>query len=190
MSSPAQDDNRLIFKAAALRWNAVLTDAQREAWRIFTERFPRTDQLGQKYAPSGQNRHAGCNAIANLVGYMWLDDPPLDLHCNQPQTLQIVTATAAPQALLVSVGDLMDADEIWLLCGTPQTNVGKHNVENLWRPFLTCADPLPTTYDAILEYTAKFAPLVAGKKVNIKFQILNGRTGTISQGLTACKLVT
>jgi len=180
MSSAAQDAWRLIFKAAAARWNANLTDAQRQAWRTFTENYPRKDQLGQRYAPSGQNRHASCNAISYAYAAAWLDNPPPDLHCHQPTLVTILTATAAPQALTIRMYGTLDDDEFWVLSAAPLTNVGRSNVTNLWRPLDFGNDALPFTYDAIAEYTAKFSALVAGKKIHVKFQIANVATGTIS----------
>jgi hypothetical protein len=190
MSSAAQDAWRLIFKAAALRWNSTLNDAQRQAWRTFTENYRRQDQLAQGYAPSGQSRHAGCNAITFAYGAVYLDDPPRDLHCNQPTAVEILTATADPQALSVHMEGALDADEFWVLAATELTNVGKHNVNAIWRPLDFGSDALPFTYDAIAEYTAKFSALVAGKKVHVKLQIANVATGTISKGITTSLTVT
>ena len=190
MSSAAQDAWRLIFKAAAARWNSTLTEAQRRAWCAFTENFPRTDQLSQAYAPSGQNRHAGCNAVSSMYDASWLDDPPHDLHCHQPTQLEILTATAAPQLLSIRMYGTLDADEYWVLTAAPLTNVGRSNVSNLWRPLDFDDDALPHTEDAIAAYTAKFSALVAGKKIHVRFQIANVATGTISQGIPTSATVT
>ena len=184
MSSPAQDAWRLIFKPGALRWNSTLTDAQRLAWRTFTENYPRRDQLGQMYAPSGQNRHAGMNAISYAYAGTFIDDPPMDLHCHQPTDVVILTATETPQALAIRMYGTLDADEYWVLCATPMTNVGAYNVTRLWRPLAFGADVLPFTYDAIAEYTAHFSALLAGSKVHVRFQIANTATGTISIGIS------
>ena len=190
MSSPAQNMQQAKFKAAALRWNSTLTDAQRQAWRTFTENYPRHDKLGQTYAPSGQNRHASCNTITNTYNSTFLDNPPLDLHCHQPTLVEILIATAAPQALRVRMFGTLDADELWVLCATPLTNVGKSNVSAIWRPLDFSTDALPYTYDAIAEYTIKFTALTAGKRINVKLQIANLTTGTISKGITATRAVT
>lgn len=190
MSSPAQDAWRLIFKAGALRWNSTLTDAQRLAWRTFTENYPRHDQLSQTYAPSGQTRHAGCNAISYCYAGAFLDDPPADLHCHQPTKIEILTATAAPQALSIRMSGTLDADEFWVLTAAPLTNVGKTNVGNIWRPLDFDTDALPHTEDALAAYTANFSALIAGKKIHVRFQIANVATGTISQGIHTNTTVT
>jgi hypothetical protein len=96
-----QTDYQDIFKAGALRWNGNLTDDQRNAWRKFSQQYPRVDQLRQGYAPSGQNRHAGCNAVAYRYGGGFLDDPPPDLACDQPTSVEILAATETPQLLTV-----------------------------------------------------------------------------------------
>ncbi len=189
MSSPAQDAERLIFKAAALRWNANLNDDQRLAWRTFTESYPRADALRQAYAPSGQNRHAGCNAVSYAYKGTFLDNPPPDLHCHQPTQLEILTATAAPQALSIRIYGTLDADEYWVLCAAPLQNVGRSNVNNLWRPLDFGNDVLPYTKDALADYTAKFSALVATKKIHVRLQIANTATGTISTPITTSKVV-
>lgn len=190
MSSQAQDDQRTIFEAAALRWNANLTDAQRLAWRAFTDRYPRQDVLGQTYAPSGQNRHAACNAITNTYNGFWLDDPPLDLHCHQPTGVIILVATAAPQSLLISMEGVSDDEEYWEIHAAPLTNAGRSNVNHLWRPCANGSDHLPYSYDAIGEYTAKFSALAPGKRVHVKLRVANVYTGTISCAVTDSLLVT
>jgi len=190
VSSAAQDAQRLIFKTAALRWNSTLTDAQRLAWRTFTEGYRRTDQLAQSYAPSGQSRHAGCNAISYAYAGAFLDIPPLDLHCHQPTNIEILTATAAPQALSIRMSGTLDADEYWVLTAAPLTNVGKSNVRSLWRPLDFDNDALPHTEDAIAAYTAKFTALVATYKIHVRLQIANVATGTISCGITTSATVT
>ena len=190
MSSPAQDAWRLIFKAAALRWNSTLSDTQREAWRTFTDAYPRADALAQSYAPSGQNRHAGCNAISYAYAAAFIDDPPSDLHCHQPTFVQITTATAAPQALEILMHGTLDADEYWVLSASPLTNVGFNNPSRLWRPLDFGSDALPFTYDAIATYTAKFSALSATKKLFIRLQIANVATGIISTGIPTSATVT
>jgi hypothetical protein len=190
VSSAAQDAWRLIFKAAALRWNSTLTDAQREAWRTFTETYPRHDMLSQAYSPSGQNRHAGCNAISYAYAGTFIDDPPADLHCHQPTLVEITTATAVPQALSILMHGTLDANEYWVLYATKLTNVGLNNPARLWSPLASGNDALPFTYDAIAQYTALFSPLVAGKKVHVRLQIANVLTGTISTGIPTSSTVT
>jgi hypothetical protein len=190
MSSPAQDTWRAINHVVWPRWNLNLTDQQRAAWRAFTEQYPKHDQLRQSYCPSGQNRWAGCNSISYAYGGVFLDDPPVDLHCHQPGEVTILIATASPQALTIHMEGTLDADEYWVLAAAPLTKPGRFNVCNLWRPLAFGSDALPYTFDALSDYTAKFTALIAGKKINVKFQIANVATGTISQSITAVLLVT
>jgi hypothetical protein len=184
MSSAAQDAQRLIYQAVYPRWSATLTEAQRQAWRKFTDGYPRKDQLGQGYCPSGQSRFNGCNSISWKYAAAWLDDPPADLHCHQPTAIEILTATETPQALSIRMYGTLDPDEYWVLSATPLTNIGVLNVTRLWRPLDFASDALPFTYDAIVQYTAKFEALVAGQKVHARLQIANVATGTISVGLS------
>ena len=189
MSSPAQDAQRLIIAAIYPRWSDTLTDAQREAWRKFTDSYPRHDALGQQYTPSGQNRHMGCNAISYKYNATFINDPPADLHCHQPTALIILTATVTPQALSIRMYGTLDADEYWVLTATPLQNAGVANVTSLWRPLAFNTDALPFTYNAIGAYTATFSALLAGKKVHARLQIANVATGTISIGITTSLIV-
>jgi hypothetical protein len=104
-----QTDYQDIFKAGALRWNANLTDDQRKRWREFSQLYPRTDQLAQGYAPSGQCRHAGSNAVAYRYGGGFLDDPPANLDCPQPTNVEILAATETPQLLSVRMSGSLAA---------------------------------------------------------------------------------
>ena len=183
MTSTAQAAQRLIYAAVYPRWSTNLSDAQRQAWRTFTENYPRTDVLKQTYAPSGQSRFNGCNSISWKYASAWLDNPPANLHCHQPTAVEILTATETPQALSIRMYGTLDADEYWVLSATPLTNLGVYFTKHLWRPLDFGPDPLPFTYDAITEYTAKFSALTTVKKVHVKLQIANAATGTISIGI-------
>ena len=190
MSSAAQDAQRAIFAAIYPRWSTNLTDAQREAWRQFTDNYPRRDQLSQSYAPSGQSRFNGCNAISYKYAGTWLNDPPADLHCHQPTAVEILTATVTPQALSIRMYGTLDANEWWVLCATPLTALGVANVSRLWRPLAFGANALPYTFDAIADYTSKFSALTASEKVWARLQIANVATGTISIGIPTSLAVT
>lgn len=190
MGSTAQNAWRAIYKVVGKRWWNNLTEAQRLAWRTFTEQFPRSDQLGQVYAPSGVARHSGCNAIAYNFAGTFLDDPPPDLHCHQPTQLEILTATAAPQALSIRMYGTLDANEYWTLDATPGKSPGRHNFATLYRPIANGTNALPYTDNAIAAYTAAIGALVAAKKFAVRFRIANVATGTISRPQTAQAIVT
>lgn len=187
--SDAQTAWKLNFAAAAARWNATLTDAQREAWRAYAAQYPKRGTLGQTYFPTGQNRHAGCNAISQFYALTWIDDPPLDRQCSQPAALIINSANSSPQSLSVTLSGSMLATECWALSATPCTNVGFNNPARLWRPLTSAFYALPWTTNAEGAYNAIFGPLRPSKKVWLKFQIANVAKGVISQGITAAALV-
>jgi len=190
MGSTAQNTQRAIYSVVMPRWRDNITETQRLAWRTFTEQYPRSDQLSQKYAPSGVARFIGCNAISYYYAGTFIDDPPRDLHCHQPQSVAITVATAAPQALEILMDGTLDADEYWSLRATPQVSVGKYNLSTLFRPIDSGTNALPYTYDAIAAYTAAIGPLIAGKKFAVRFQIANVATGTISIPISASATVT
>lgn len=190
MTSPAQSAQQAIYAVVRPRWSATLTEPQRTAWREFTEQFPRHDQLGQQYAPSGIARFCGCNAIAYKYAGTFLDDPPADLHCAQPTLVTIPTATSAPQALEIYMEGTLNADEYWVLASILGCSPGTHNLQNLWRPIAFGPDALPFTYNAIAAYTATFGALISAKKIAARFQIANTATGTISKPQIATTITT
>jgi hypothetical protein len=181
VGSTAQNAWRAIYKVVGKRWWNNLTDNPRQAWRTFTENYPRTDQLRQVYAPSGVARHSGCNAISYFYAGTYLDNPPKDLHCHQPTRLEILTATAAPQALSIRMYGTLDADEYWVLSATPCKSIGRHNFTTLFRYIASGTNALPYTDNAIAAYTAAIGALLASKKFAVRFQIANAATGTISK---------
>jgi hypothetical protein len=189
MTSPAQTAQQNLMAAVRPRWSSTLTETQRRAWREFTEQFTRHDQLAQAYAPSGIARFCGCNIISYKYAGTFLDDPPVDLHCHQPTAVEILTATAAPQTLTIRMYGTLDANESWVLGSTPAKSVGFHNLANLWRPLAFGTNALPFTYNAIAAYTATFGPLLAAKRIGVRFQIANAATGTISQPQTTQAIV-
>jgi hypothetical protein len=190
MGSPAQNAHRAIYAVVMLRWAANLTEEQRCAWMQFTLNYPKTDQLGQVYTPPGVARHIGLNSISYKYAGTFLDDPPPDLHCHQPTLVQILTATAAPQALSIRMSGTLDPDEYWVLSATPQVSVGRYYLNGIFRAIDFGADALPHTVDALAAYTAAIGALVAGKKFAVRFQIANVATGTISTPISATATVT
>jgi hypothetical protein len=80
--------------------------------------------------------------------------------------------------------------ERWVLSATKQLNPGRHNVQEWWTPLAYGYNVLPYTYDATAEYTALHGALVAGKKVHVRLQFANARTGVISSPVSCSALVT
>jgi hypothetical protein len=182
--SEAQDARHAIYAVLFPRWSATLTEAQRTAWRSFAPGYPRTDALGQNYAPSGHNAFISAIAISYAYAGSFINNPPAGLFCHQPTALEILTATASPQALDIRMYGTLTADEYWVLGATPTTTAGTYNVRALWRPLAFGQNALPYTHDAAAEYFAKFDELISTKKVAVRFQIANVATGTISIGIS------
>jgi hypothetical protein len=130
------------------------------------------------------------NAISYKYAGLFLDDPPFDLHCHQPQLVTIPTATSAPQALEIHMEGTLDADEYWVLASILGCSPGTHNLQNLWRPIAFGPDVLPFTFNAIATYTATFGPLISATKIATRFQIANTATGTISRPIIVTAIVT
>ena len=188
--SPAQQTWNNYFKAAAARWNANLTEAQRQAWRSFASQFPRRGTLGQTYTPTAQNRHAGCNAISFAYGATWVNDPPPDQDVHQPQQLDILTCSHSPQELTIYLNSTLGPNEVWVIHGTPQQNPGFNNPARLFRLITVGAYALPYTLDITAGYTAIFGALNATNKLWIMLRIADTSKGVISQPLTAHAFVT
>ena len=190
MTSPAQLAQQALYAAVRPRWSATLTEAQRTAWRAFTEQYPRKDQLGQKYVPCGIARFCGMNAISYKYAHRFLDDPPADLHCHQPTLVTIPTATSTPQALEIHIEGTLDADEYWVLASILGCSAGTFYLTNRWSAIAFGADALPYTFNATAAYTATFGPLIAAAKIAARFQIANTATGTISRPIFTTTIVT
>ena len=178
------------FATAAARWNANLTDAQREAWRAYAANRPRTGRLGESYTPTGQNQHAGRNVITWVYFGVWLDDPPNDQNVTQPNAIEITEATSSPQALTIVATASYNPDEAAIIYSTPQTNVGFNNPARLWRPLPLKGSTLPHTYNAIADYTNTFKALLPAKKIWVMLRIARRTNGALSKGITTSRLCT
>jgi hypothetical protein len=190
MSTSFQNAQRAAMKVVALRWNSTLTEAQRTAWRAFTEGYPLRDQLGQVYTPSGFNRFTQCNLASYVYAGTFLNDPPDALTADQPTAVSITIAQASPATLQVNMQGTLAAGEYWVLQANDPKNPGRYNPGETFRPLASGQNALPYTADVTAAYLASFKPLVTGQRVWVLFSIANTTTGTLSKRLLATALIT
>jgi hypothetical protein len=184
MSSALQTAQRQIFKVVIPRWSSVLTDAQRAAWCAFTQDYPRQDQLGQRYVPSGFNRFTQANVVSYALAGTFINDPPQDLQVSQPTLVIVVALAASPLAVKLSINSPLKSGEYWILSATDPRNAGRIAPGQIWRPLASANTALPQTVDASAAYAASFKPLTSGKRVFFSLRIANTTNGAESVAIT------
>ena len=64
--SDLQVDRRATFASLISAWNNILSEPQRQSWRLWAANTPRTDSLGQTKILTGQNAFVGYNTLNKL----------------------------------------------------------------------------------------------------------------------------
>ena len=75
-NSSAQQGVRSSLTTLAQAWNAVLTQAQRDAWDNYATLSPVTGKLGDELVLSGQMMYIRCNTVRLLAGIARVDAGP------------------------------------------------------------------------------------------------------------------
>lgn len=75
-NSSAQQGVRANLTTLAQAWNAVLTQAQRDAWDNYATLSPVTGRLGDELVLSGQQMYIRCNTVRMLSGVARVDAGP------------------------------------------------------------------------------------------------------------------
>lgn len=182
MSSQAQLDVQQQFKGIGLRWNAILTEAQRTGWRALAETVPHLDQLKQSAPLSGQNLYLSLCGACKWYSGIELDDPPGNLIGPPPMKIITLVADSSPQSLLITCDRIPAANEYWIFTASRPLNVGRATPGQAWC-WAGWADETTTyPYEMIDDYTYYNGALIATKKLFMRVSGLYTDNGVITQG--------
>lgn len=125
-NSPQQATVRANMGALVNRWNAVLTDAQRDAWYVYAANVTVTNRLGDQVTISGPAHYTRSNQPRLQAGLSAIDDAPEVFNLGETG---IVTGPvdAAADEIDVTFGGgetwvNTDGDLLLVWCSRPQNN--------------------------------------------------------------------
>ena len=75
--SPQQDVVRAAFGALVAAWTELLSEAEREAWRVYAANTPLLGPLGDVRNVTGMNMYLRCNTLRSAFGFPVQDAAPI-----------------------------------------------------------------------------------------------------------------
>lgn len=107
-NSAAQQGVRSNLTTLAQAWNAVLTQAMRDAWDNYATLSPITGKLGDELVLSGQQMYIRCNTVRLLGGIARVDAGP-----TVPGLIALTTPVATISIIAASVSVAFDNTDAW-----------------------------------------------------------------------------
>jgi len=177
--STRQDTVRGALSALTIRWNASLTQAQRDAWGVYAKNVSVKDRLGATRQRSGINWYCACNSLRAIAGMLlptpYIDDAPTVFTGALLTPPSIVSATAATDVLSISFENTNTwasavGGALLVFAGIPQ-NAGVSSYQGPYRysgkipgAVVPPTSPLPIT---------SAYPFGVGNRVFVRFRSIN-----------------
>ena len=185
-SAQAAARSRLGNQSAAWRG---MSEANRRGWNELALEVPKTNIFGDNYFPTGKNLFTGLNANLLLIGQPTIETPPALVAMPVVRSLD-VNAEATPATLNIDPAIEGEATGCRLVIeATALFSPGKFNFDGAYRFLKMEMDPNVGTFNILPEYTAKFGPLIAGRKLAIRCYLVSAGTGQASPRFSASTIV-
>lgn len=170
---------KAVFTAVTRNWSS-LTDAQRLAWKTYSQNNPITDRLGQRQILQANDVYVKLSSRLILAGDLAVSTPP-------------TTAAPSPVAGLAATFDIGAGDfEITWTSGAVGANnrlwvwaalvdsASIINVKNRLRSLVISAKNQASPLNLETEMADRFGTLQVGQKVIVLASIFDSTTGLIS----------
>lgn len=136
-NSSRQQTARANMSAAVIAWGQTLTEAQREAWRLYAASVPVKNRLGQNIYLTGQNMYVRTFTARALAGITAIAAAPTTFDLGTPDNELSVALTATGNIISVTFDedlDWVDEDDSAMLIyiGQPQ-NASRKFFNGPWR---------------------------------------------------------
>ncbi len=179
--TPKQTIVRERLSQLSKAWSAVLTVAQRFAWKLFADTYSVIDALGQAKNLTGIAMYNKINGILLAGGFSIIQDPPVDLDVSSSLTMAITAAVGGTSDIVLTYSPVLTADEVLYISGVVNISPGITNVKNK-RRFLGVsglAEVSPFTFSL----PAEIGNLVVDQKSSLLIQRLDSTKGALSPGV-------
>lgn len=94
-SSSFQNARRNVFRTLVQRYTTVLSEAQREDWRLWALNTPFLDVLGDSRPITGQQAYVGANTLRDQAGLAFLNAAPVIFNRGAMGSLELGAVSAA-----------------------------------------------------------------------------------------------
>jgi hypothetical protein len=177
---------RNAVRQLTIAWQNTLTQAQRDAWKVYADNIPWQNKLGQVTTLTGLNHYVRCNQLLVLTGATRVDDAPAIFNLGQAEQALSAVASEATQNLLVAFDDAApwcseDNAHQFLEVGLPQ-NGGVQFFNGPWR-YADKVDGDSTTPPTSPATVAAPFPFAEGQRMWLRSRIVraDGRLSEFAQ---------
>lgn len=160
-------------KALGLRWNANLTETQREAWRAAASQTNHRNRFAQRINLTGQQHYMSVNRKTYYLAGYYRDDPPPPATTPDCPNLIVITATAAPAHLILDFSRHPTGYEDFYLRSTQCLNVGVKSFGHRWCYVVGFQAGTPFPYDTVAFFNTTRGTIVAGKKIGFLLEVVD-----------------
>jgi len=188
-NTPAQQTVRNAYSAALTRWTNTLTDAQRQAWTQFGRDFPTDVPIAGTIALTGNAAFKRQNLLIARLGLPWVDDPPANRFVTEPTALSILKLEAGPGPFSIQADPLPGSQELGLLYASPLFSPGILNFTDTFRLIDTWDSTATMPRDITATWLTNYLTMTQGKKIALRFGLLNKTTGTASLRLSTSTII-
>ena len=173
-SSNRQQVIRSIVATLAQGWNADLSQAQRDAWKVYGDAITFKNAIGEDINLTGFNHYIRSNSPILQAGGTRVDDAPVILTLPETDPTAIPTISVAASTISVAFDDALpwvDEDEgkMLILMGSPVSG-SRNFVAGPYR-FAGSIDGNGTTPPTSPQTVVPPFPVAADQKTNIQFRI-------------------
>ena len=159
---------------------AGLTDAQRQAWTIFSQQHPSLNRLGRSITIPPLAYYIRINSRLLAASEAAIDDPPADGPPDPLATLTLAADIGAGDVDLTFTATPLGAnDHLWVQACVVSSPTITY-IKNYMKLIVVSAAAQASALDIETELTARFGTLQVGQEVHVMVSVFNDLTGLLS----------
>lgn len=159
---------RQQFSDLAIRWGAVLTDAERSAWIALAAVNPVVDVFGNSQILTGLQLYLRVNRNLQECTVATIDTAPADQQVQTIDSISVAASAGAQTITLTFLPTPVGAPEYMLVFATPPMSPGKSFYKSLLRFIAVLGSGTATGQGLAGTYIPKFGAIPLGQRIGFK----------------------
>ena len=169
--------SKWVMQYASIRWNTVLTNAQRLAWIEFARTHRQRAHDFYRQTLTGQQWHTKLNCFTSFWFVEYVDDPPPNLDVSDPGTVTQLECDITGQHLWLDCENWPTYPDYWYPYWTAPMNPGRMSNRQVYRQIWLIGEGDPRPFDFWTQYRVHFPAPTPGQRISLKLIALRRTTG-------------
>ena len=183
-TTPAALAAKARLASVSQAW-AGLTDAQREAFRVWAANNPVTDRLGERQVLSGHAAYTGLNSVLSGIGSSLITAPPTQDAPAALTSLSLTYDIGVGGVSLDFTATPLGANERLEIRACVVDSESVEYIENYLRLLMYSTAAAATGIDISTEMAARFGTISVGQVVHVQAAVVEDQSGLKSGPLRA-----